>query len=189
MTVSAATNPISSTKGVSGGYIYAAPVGTALPTDITSTLNAAFVNLGKITDDGIVESVDTDSETKNDINGDPMYTTKSSRTEQAVFTLAEMDADVLKALYGPDNVTVATGLITVKHNSKTIPPVSLVLELVLADDRRWRQVIPSATLTELGDLTILSSETAAREATFVFNADESGNTAYDYIEDIPAASE
>ena len=39
-------NNVSSAKGVAGGYIFSAPVGTTLPTDIKTTLDPAFKVLG-----------------------------------------------------------------------------------------------------------------------------------------------
>jgi hypothetical protein len=40
------------------GEISVAPTGTALPTDTTTALNAAFKGLGYVSDDGITENVD-----------------------------------------------------------------------------------------------------------------------------------
>lgn len=53
---------VSAGKGVKGGYIFSAPVGTALPTDIKSKLDPAFKCLGFISEDGYVEDIDEDSD-------------------------------------------------------------------------------------------------------------------------------
>ena len=37
------------------GYIWAAPLGTAVPTDATTELDAAFVGLGYLSEDGLTE--------------------------------------------------------------------------------------------------------------------------------------
>ena len=63
---------VSAGKGVKGGYIFSAPVGTALPTDIKSKLDPAFKCLGFISEDGYVEDIDEDSDDIVDMNGDVM---------------------------------------------------------------------------------------------------------------------
>ena len=108
---------VSAGKGVKGGYIFSAPVGTALPTDIKSKLAPAFKCLGFISEDGYVEDIDEDSDDIVDMNGDVMDSTNGSRVESAQFTLAEIKADTLKRQYGEKNVTDENGVIAVKHNS------------------------------------------------------------------------
>ncbi len=184
MTAATANNAanVSAGKGVKGGYIYAAPTGTALPTDITSKLNTAFKVLGFISEDGFVETVEEDTNDIVDMNGDVIDTTNSNRAESATLTLAEIKADTLKAQYGEDNVTDTNGVITVKHNSDSHSEFAYVLELVLKNGRRWRKVIPRGKTTELGDMTVASSELCQREMTIKYQTDDDGNTSYDYIE-------
>ena len=57
------TANVSAGKGVKGGYIYSAPVGTVLPTDLDTKLDNAFKVLGFISEDGITISVEEDSAT------------------------------------------------------------------------------------------------------------------------------
>ena len=173
---------VSAGKGVKGGYIFSAPVGTDLPTDIETELDPAFKCLGFISEDGYVETVDEDSDDIPDMNGDVMDSTNSNRVESAQLTLAEIKAETLKRQYGEDNVTDAGGLITVKHNSDSHPTFAYVLELVLKNGRRWRKVVPKGKSSELDDLTIASSELCQRALTMKYLTDEQGNTCYDYYE-------
>lgn len=173
---------VSSAKGVMGGYIFSAPVGTALPTDIKTALNEAFKVLGFISEDGYVETQESDSEDIVDMNGTLMDSTVTSRVESAQFTLAEIKADTLKVQYGEDNVVDENGIISVKHNANSACTRSYVLELVLKNGRRWRKVVPKGQSTELDDLTISSSELCARAITMKYLSDEQGNTCYDYYE-------
>ena len=173
---------VSSAKGVKGGYIFSAPVGTALPTDIKSKLDPAFRCLGFISEDGYVEDIDEDSDDIVDMNGDVMDSTNGSRVESAQFTLAEIKAETLKRQYGEKNVTDANGVITVKHNADSHDIFSYVLELVLKNGRRWRKVVPAGKSAELDDLTIASSELCQRALTMKYLTDEQGNTCYDYFE-------
>ena len=155
---------VSAGKGVKGGYIFSAPVGTALPTDIKSKLDQAFKCLGFISEDGYVEDIDEDSDDIVDMNGDVMDSTNGSRVESAQFTLAEIKA------------------ITVKHNSDSHDTFSYVLELVLKNGRRWRKVVPAGKSSELDSLNIASSELCQRALTMKYLTDDAGNTCYDYYE-------
>ena len=138
---------VSSAKGVKGGYIFSAPEGTALPTDIKTQLDPAFKCLGFISEDGYVETVDEDADDINDMNGDVMDSTNSNRVESAQLTLAEIKAETLKRQYGSDNVTDEGGIITVKHNADSHDVFAYVLELVLKNGRRWRKAVSYTHLT------------------------------------------
>lgn len=173
---------VSSAKGVKGGYIFSAPVGTPLPTDIKTKLDPAFKCLGFISEDGYVETVDEDSDDITDMNGDVMDSTNSKRVESAQLTFAEIKAATLKRQYGDNNVTDENGLITVKHNADSHDVFSYVLDLVLKNNRRWRKVVPEGKSSELDDLTIASSELCQRALTMKYLTDEQGNTCYDYYE-------
>lgn len=173
---------VSAGKGVKGGYIFSAPVGTTLPTDIKTPLDAAFKVLGFISEDGYVESVEGDSKDIVDMNGDLMDSADSNRVESAQVTFAEIKADTLRRQYGDANVTDEDGVIAVKHNSDSHPIFAYVLELVLKNGRRWRKAVPKGQSSELDDLTIASSELCARALTIKYLTDEDGNTCYDYIE-------
>lgn len=176
------TANVSAGKGVKGGYIFSAPVGTELPTDIETERETAFKCLGFISEDGYVESVSEDSSDIVDMNGDLMDSTSSNRVESAQVTFAEIKAETLKRQYGDANVTDANGVITVKHNSDSHPTFAYILELVLKNGRRWRKVVPQGQSSELDDLTIASSELCQRPLTIKYLTDEQGNTCYDYFE-------
>ena len=176
------TDNVSSAKGVKGGYIFRAPVGTTLPTDIETTLDPAFKVLGFISEDGYVESLETDSEDIVDMNGDLMDSPQTSRVESAQFTLAEIKAETLKVQYGDENVTDANGVISVKHNGDSVTTSAYVLELLLKNGRRWRKVVPKGQSSELDDLTIAVGELSARAITMKYLTDDQGNTCYDYFE-------
>lgn len=173
---------VSSAKGVKGGYIFSAPVGTSLPTDIKTQLDPAFKCLGFISEDGYVEAIDEDADDINDMNGDVMDSNNSKRVESAQVTFAEIKASTLKRQYGDANVTDENGLITVKHNADSHDVFSYILELVLKNGRRWRKVVPKGKSSELDELTIASSELCQRALTMKYLTDEQGNTCYDYFE-------
>lgn len=176
---------VSTTKGVSGGYFFSAPSTATIPTDYTTALTADFVNLGFIADDGVTESIETDAENITDMNGDTVYTAQSSRTETITAKLIEVKEAALKEIYGQSMVTTTTnGDLTVKHGSHSDSERIYVLELVLRDGRRWRQVVPKGQVTEVGELTLASGEVAGREITITCNVDANGISVYDYIQKV-----
>lgn len=176
------TDNVSGTKGVRGGYIFVAPTGTALPTDYSTALPTAYKCLGFISEDGYVETVDSDSEDLVDMNGDLMDSPQTSRVESAQLTLAEIKAMTLKLMYGDENVTDKAGVITVKHNGNSNGTWVVVLDLLLKNNRKWRKVVPLFQCSELDDLTLAVGELAARALTAKYLTDGDGNTCYDYIQ-------
>lgn len=176
------TENVSAAKGVKGGYFFSAPLGTAVPTDITSALDENYVNLGYVLEDGFVFSEDTDNTEVKDINGDTIANLSGSRTETVQVTLAEVKKDTLSEVRGHANVKDEKGILTVKHNSEERETRVYVLELILKDGRRQRSVIPAGKVTEIGDVTYHSSDVVAFELTITCFVDENGDTVIDYIE-------
>lgn len=180
------TQNVSVGKGVVGGYLFAAPSGTALPTDYSTALAAAYVNLGYVTDDGATFSTDVDSNTFKDLNGDDIATSSGGRTRTLNVQLAEVKPDTLKEVFGQSAVTVGGGGdITITHDNQDMPHRVIVLELVLRNGRRWRRVLPDAQVTEWGDLTVLYSDLVAFDITFTLNG---SNPIIDYIQPVIASA-
>lgn len=174
------TQNVSVGKGVVGGYLYAAPASTTAPTDYSTALAVAFVNLGYVTDDGATFSTDAESNTFKDLNGTDILTSAGGRTRTLNVQLAEVKADTLKEVFGQSAVTVsAGGDITVAHSNSDMPHRMLVMELVLRDGRKWRRVIKDAQVTEWGDLTVLYSDLVTFDITFTLNGD---SPIVDYIQ-------
>ena len=63
------------------GGVYIAPAGTTLPTDGTTALTGAYVNMGYISEDGYVQSIETDTEEIKAWGGDVVLTAQSSYKE------------------------------------------------------------------------------------------------------------
>lgn len=144
---------VSTGKPKIGGAIYHAPFGTTLPTDATSTLNAAFKNLGYVSEDGLVNSNTAESESIKAWGGDVVANLQTEKPDTFTATFIEaMNEDVLKATYGDDNVSgaLATGL-TIKANSKVLPVGSWVIDMILGNNMK-RIVIARGQVTEVGDI-------------------------------------
>lgn len=164
-----------------GGAVYVAPLGSTAPTDASTPLDAAFKLLGYISEDGVTISEDRSSDSITAWGGDTVSQTQTSYTETFAFTPIEVNPVVASAEYGPDNVSVEAGKMTITHNSATIPAVMLVIETVPNAATVDRFFVPNALLTEKGDQTLTDSDPMGRECTYTALPDASGNTAYEYL--------
>ena len=85
------------------------------------------------------------------------------------------------AEYGDDNVSVEAGKMTIKHNSKELPELPLVIETVPNSKTVDRFFVPKAKLTEKGDQALNDSDPMGRECTYTAMPDDEGNTAYEFM--------
>lgn len=176
------TANVSTTKGVIGGYFFTAPEGTTLPTDNTTALDNAFVNIGYISDAGVVHSKSGSNTNFHDMNMDNIASAASEIDRTMVQKFVEVNVNALKEARGQTNVTASTTMITAKDTNDDMPYRCIVQELVLKGGRKWRRVIPRAKVTDWGDETDLSTELAGFELTYTKFADSTGAYQYDYID-------
>lgn len=176
------TANVSLTKFVQGGYFFSAPSGTEPPNDFSTPLGDAFVNVGFVSEDGVEEDINDSTETYKDANGDVICVGSSEREETIKLKLVEIKKDSLAEIYGHDNVTDASGMITAKHKFGGRGERVYVLELLLKDGRKWRQVIHKGTVTEVGTLSLASTELAGREITIFAATNDEGVSVTDYIQ-------
>lgn len=113
-----------------GGYAYAAPVGTALPTDSESALDPAFQLIGYLSEAGITNTTDTDTAEVKDANGTTVMKVISSYAESYKFVLIEfLRKAAAQMRYGNDAVTGKDKSMVIKHQMPDDTPVSLVFEI------------------------------------------------------------
>lgn len=177
------TKNVSYGKFLSGGYFFLAPAGTALPTDNTTTLDAAFLNMGFLGDDGVNFSDSSSTETAYDANGDSIATSQGEIEKTFTVTFREIKKDSLAVLYGSANVTDADGKLTVHDKGPNSATYVGVFEIRLKDGRKWRRVVPQCQPGELGDQNIVYSELVGRELTMAALLDATTGDYYiDYID-------
>lgn len=176
-----ATN-VSVGKPKVGGAVYAAPVGTTLPTSATESLNAAFDELGYVSEDGLTNSNSPESETVKAWGGDNVLNIQTDRPDNWSLTLIEsLKKEVLETVYGASNVTVdGSSNITVKATAGDMPSMAWVFDIILKGGRARRIVIPNGTISELGDIVYKDNEAIAYNVTLTDVPDTNGVYHYEY---------
>ena len=172
-----------------GGAVFAAPIGTTLPTDATTALASAFENLGYVSEDGLKNAGGPETDAVKAWGGDEVLVTNKGREDKFTYTLIEvLNAAVLKHVYGSANVsgTLENGL-TVNVNGKDTEDVVMVFELVLRGAVK-RIVVPCAHVSEVGEISYVDDDAVGYETTIICSPDSSGNNHYEYLKTAPAAS-
>ena len=168
---------------LSGGYFFLAPAGTALPEDNSTPLDAAFLNMGFLGDDGVNFSDSSSTENAFDAGGDNLATSPGEVEKTFTVTFREIKKDSLAVLYGPSNVTDADGVITVHDKGPNDTTYVGVFEIRLKNGRKWRRIVPQCQPGELGDQNVVYNELVGREITMTALLDaETGDYYTDYID-------
>lgn len=166
-----------------GGSLYLAPLGTELPTDASSELSSDWRGLGYVSEDGVTNNNTPESDAVKAWGGDTVLNLQTSKDDTFGFKLIEaMNINVLKSIYGENNVTEVDGVIKVTANSQIADSYSWVIDMALKGGVLKRIVIPNASITELGEISYTDSDAVGYEATVTAVPDTAGNTHYEYIE-------
>lgn len=177
------SNNVSTAKPKVGGAIYSAPAGTALPTDATSALDKAFVGLGYISDDGLSNKNTPSSDKINAWGGDTVAVVQKEKEDEFTYTLIEaLNPDVLKEVYGPDNVTGTLDAgISIKANATPLPAHVIVADTILKGGVLKRIIVPNGQVSELGEVKYGDEDAIGYETTLTAIPDSDGNSHYEYI--------
>lgn len=159
------TENVSTGKGLQGGYMFVAPAGTEMPTDNTSVLDEAFLNMGFLGDDGITFTDSSEADSFYDLNGDTIDTSSGSIEKSFTVVFREIKKDTLAVINGSANVTDTDGVITAHDKGPSDETHAVVFELRLKNGRKWRRCAANCKLGELGDMSFVYSDLVGREIT------------------------
>ena len=167
-----------------GGHVWRAPTGTTLPTDATTALNSAFIDMGYIAEDGLTNASKIENTEIKAWGGTVVMNSMKSRTENLKGKfISAMNPEVQKMVHGDENVTGTvdgTNGMTVTSNAKDLEEYSYVVDMIARGNVAHRVVIPSAKPIEIADIVYKDDEALGYDVTLGCTADASGNAKYEY---------
>ena len=176
---------VSTGKPKVAGAVYRAPVGTTLPTDASSSLAGAFVDMGYISEDGVTNSNSPTTEKVKDWGGRTVLILTTEKPDSFKLKFLEsLNPNVLGAVYGESAVTVnaLNGTIKVEVANDELSDQSWVIDMVMRGGALKRIVIPCAQLSEVADIVYKGDEPVGYELTLDDLPDSSGKYHYEYIQ-------
>lgn len=170
-----------------GGVKVADTTDTA-PTDATTSLDAAFVGVGYIGEDGFTEAPSTDSQDVVAWGGDILRRIQTSHDVTYAFEMIETNAQSLGLYYGATNVTTTAAdgsngaRITTNVTGAQLPRKSFVFEMFdgVAKERIY---LPDAQVTERGEIQRSHGDVSRYMVTITAYPDSSGVKAYMWSDD------
>ena len=166
-----------------GGAIYWAELGTSLPDDTADALTG-FTDLGFAAEGGVTNTNSPETEVIKAWGGEPVLAITTGKTDTFKFTLIEaLKADVLKAVYGTENVTgdLATGMALDVDASGDTPEASWVFDMIMRNGVKKRIVVPDAKITEIGDIVYADNSAVGYEITLTCMRDSDGKSHHEYF--------
>ena len=177
-------------KPLATGGVSIGPLGATAPTDATTPLAPVFKSAGYIGEDGLTESADRSTDKVKAWGGDVVKVLQTDFSTTYSFTFLEtLNSDVLKAVYGDQNVTTTAATSTkgtlhaVKVNADVLPHKAFVFE-VKDGEARIRIHVPDGQITETGEITYNDGEVIGYEVTVEAYRDSAlGANAIKYLDD------
>ena len=178
------TQNVSASKPKTGGAIFRAPLGTALPKSYSENLDAAFKNLGYVSEDGIVNGNSPSGDKVRAWGGSTVLNYMEDKPDTFQMKLLEaFNSDVLKTIYREKNVKVDTnGDIAVTVTAEDMEQFCWVIDMILKGGRAKRIVIPVASIVEMQEINYRDNEPIGYGITLAAEPDASGAYHYEYIQ-------
>ena len=166
------------------GSVSSAPLGTTLPTNVSTALHAAFIDHGYVSEDGVTFRDDKE------IEGIPAWQSfydirkvVSAKTSGIEYVLRQYSPENVQMAYGGGEIDVSGGVATYT------PPVpgeiddrSLVVEWIDGDST-FRLVMPKGIVT--GEVESVLNRTAATDLPIAFEATPEGQPVEDEPDTFP----
>lgn len=176
---------VSTGKPNIAGGVWVAPKGTTLPTDADTSLDTSlYTCLGYVSEDGVENANEIEMSDIKAWGGNIVYRSLTEMNDTFAFALIESEnEDVLKAVYGNNNVTT-TGGGDIKINVVAEDPQELVwvFELAMRGGRSKRIIVPDGAVTAREAITYNDSDAIAYGITVSAYPDANGVTHHEYLE-------
>ncbi len=165
------------------GAAYVALPKAKLPADATTPWDAAFTDIGWISDEGITESNSTDtSEIKGWQGGQTVRKVISSSEMTFKFTAIETSKTVLELYHKGSKVATTSGKSVLAIKAPGPDRRTFGFDVVDGNSH-IRIVVPDGEVTETGDITYKSDEAVAYEITVTAYPGSDGTVAFKYSDD------
>lgn len=165
-----------------GGAVFRAPLGTALPTDAVTALDAAFKCLGHCSDDGLRNKDTISSGSVKAWGGYTIHHYQDGKSDAFQFKLLEaLNVEALKAVYGDDNVTgdLEKG-IHIQSTAQEHEDCAWVFDMIQRGLAK-RIVVPCAKVTEVAEIAYQDNTVVGYDTTISATPDENGVYHHEYI--------
>lgn len=176
-------------KPLATGGVLTGPIGSVLPTDVTTAPAVGIVAVGYISDDGVSETMNRDTDKIKAWGGDVVKIVQTEHSVTYEYTMIEYLSELVnREVYGEANVvatpaTASTGnQLAVKVTADQLPHAVRILE-IKDGDARVRIVLPDSQITEVGDITYQDGALIAYPVTVEAFPDANGVKAYKYSDD------
>lgn len=172
-----------------GGGLSRAPRGTTLPTDATTALDAAFIKLGYVDDDGVTVNIDRPSTDHFAWGGDLIASLQQHYSVTLTFKLYQvLNPDVLKAIHSDGNVTVtaattSSGTLTTVNFNATLNVNSCWNVDAFYQSNSVRVSLPNARVVQVGNYQLTHKNVAMYPVTLKAFPDANGQFAYQFTDD------
>lgn len=173
------------------GSLRVGPLTTPAPTDATSTLDAGFVDLGYIGEQGFTERLQRTTNKKRSLGGKVIKVLQTEFSAMLTVTLCEsLQAEALKAVYGAANVTVTPANAThgnqveIHKNGIKLPHLSWVMDTTDEElTAFYRSYIPDGQVLTVGDVKVVHTDTIEYPLEIECYEDASGEHIYTFTDD------
>ncbi|MFD9949685.1 hypothetical protein ACFWYW_55635 [Nonomuraea sp. NPDC059023] len=148
------------------GAVYAGPTSATAPTSATSSVPAAYNDMGYISEDGVTEAYDEDTQDIQAWQGGAIVRTLISSSKATLqFTMIESKASTLE-LFHKGSTMESLGVNGYKIDVKTPNVVrkKFILD-VLDGDKHIRIYVPDGEVTERGEITYVNDDTISYNVT------------------------
>lgn len=165
-----------------GGAVFRAPLGTELPTDAVSALDAAFKCLGHCSDEGLTNKDSISSGSIKAWGGYTIHNYQDGKSDAFKFKLVEaLNPEVLKAVYGDENVTgdLEKGL-HIQSTGAEHEDYVWVVDMIHGGYAK-RVVVPCAKITELAEIKYQDNTVVGYDVTISATPDENRVYHHEYI--------
>lgn len=187
---------VSNSAPTLAGVAFSAPLGTDVPTSASEEMDSAYRGYGYLSEDGLANEFETDSEQIPAFGGDEVLSIQTSYAETFACGFLEESVETKRVFFGDDNVYITEEGFAAVHSSEDLPYLTWVWDIRLTGGRKKRIVIFEAKVDEregvehvTGGANTHGVTLRARGVTVELNGEtKTGVTAVEYIIDPSVAS-